>query len=89
MIPPNPRTPLVAGKRVTRLGNVAKPTLTRFSRRSFDCGFWGTAATREHVRHAGASSLLLMACHFNGWDHAGKGRPVHPGCGRTFGGKWL
>ena len=48
-----------------------------------NCGFWGTAATREHVRHSGASSLLLTACHFNGWDHAGKGDP----CIRAAGGR--
>jgi hypothetical protein len=48
-----------------------------------NCGFWGTPATREHVRHSGASSLLLTACHFNGWDHAGKGDP----CIRAAGGR--
>jgi hypothetical protein len=48
-----------------------------------NCGFWGTAASREHVRHSGPSSLLLTACHFNGWDHAGKGDP----CIRSAGGR--
>jgi hypothetical protein len=48
-----------------------------------NCGFWGTPATREHVRHSGPSSLLLTACHFNGWDHAGKGDP----CIRATGGR--
>jgi Pectate lyase superfamily protein len=48
-----------------------------------NCGFWGTPATREHVRHSGASSLLLTACHFNGWDHAGKG----DACIRAAGGR--
>ena len=38
-----------------------------------NCGFWGTAATREHVRHEGDSSLVLTACHFTGWDHGKKG----------------
>ena len=40
-----------------------------------NCGFWGTAATREHVRHEGASTLALTACHFTGWDQAKKGDP--------------
>jgi hypothetical protein len=40
-----------------------------------NCGFWGTPATREHVRHLGPSSLVLTACHFNGWDQPGKGDP--------------
>jgi hypothetical protein len=48
-----------------------------------NCGFWGTAATREHVRHAGPSSLVLTACHFNGWDQPGKGDP----CIRATGGR--
>jgi hypothetical protein len=39
------------------------------------CGFWGTELTREQVRHQGASSLLITACHFTGWDHDGKGAP--------------
>lgn len=38
-----------------------------------NCGFWGTEATREHVRHVGDSSLVLTACHFTGWDHGKKG----------------
>jgi hypothetical protein len=50
-----------------------------------NCGFWGTAATREHVRHTGSSSLVLTACHFTGWDHAGKGDP----CIRASGGRLL
>ena len=37
-----------------------------------NCGFWGTEATREHVRHSGQSSLVLTACHFNGWGRADK-----------------
>ena len=40
-----------------------------------NCGFWGTEATREHVRHLGPSSLVLTACHFTGWDHSRKGEP--------------
>jgi hypothetical protein len=40
-----------------------------------NCGFWGTEATREHIRHSGRSSLVLTACHFTGWDHARKGEP--------------
>lgn len=40
-----------------------------------NCGFWGTEATREHIRHRGDSSLVLTGCHFTGWDHAGKGDP--------------
>ncbi len=48
-----------------------------------NCGFWGTAATREHVRHGGPGSLVLTACHFTGWDHAGKGDP----CIRATGGR--
>jgi hypothetical protein len=40
-----------------------------------NCGFWGTELTREQVRHDGPGSLLLTACHFTGWDHAGKGDP--------------
>ena len=38
-----------------------------------NCGFWGTELTREHVRHSGDSSLVLTACHFNGWDWTKKG----------------
>ena len=38
-----------------------------------NCGFWGTELTREHVRHSGDSSLVLTACHFNGWDSHKKG----------------
>ena len=48
-----------------------------------NCGFWGTEATREHVRHSGPSSLVLTACHFNGWDRAGKG----DACIRAKGGR--
>ena len=40
-----------------------------------NCGFWGTEATQEHVRHNGPGTLALTACHFTGWDHAGKGDP--------------
>jgi hypothetical protein len=50
-----------------------------------NCGFWGIPATREHVRHEGASSLVLTACHFTGWDHAGKGDP----CIRSAGGRLI
>ncbi len=50
-----------------------------------NCGFWGTAATREQIRHEGPSSLVLSACHFTGWDHAGKGDP----CLRSAGGRLL
>jgi hypothetical protein len=47
-----------------------------------NCGFWGTELTREQVRHQGKSSLLLTACHFTGWDHAGKGDPCIRASGR-------
>ncbi len=50
-----------------------------------NCGFWGTDATREQVRHEGASTLVLSACHFTGWDHAGDGDP----CVRSAGGRLL
>src|ERR1019366_9056886 len=50
-----------------------------------NCGFWGTKATREHVRHSGPSSLVLTACHFTGWDHASKGDP----CIRAAGGRLI
>jgi hypothetical protein len=50
-----------------------------------NCGFWGTAATREQIRHEGPGSLVLSACHFTGWDHAGKGDP----CVRSSGGRLL
>jgi Pectate lyase superfamily protein len=49
------------------------------------CGFWGTELTREHVRHSGPGSLVLTACHFNGWDHAKKGDP----CIRASGGRLI
>ena len=50
-----------------------------------NCGFWGTETTAEHVRHSGPSSLVLTACHFNGWDRAGKGDP----CVRAAGGRLI
>jgi hypothetical protein len=50
-----------------------------------NCGFWGTEATREHVRHAGPSTLVLTACHFTGWDHGRKGDP----CIRAGGGRLI
>jgi hypothetical protein len=50
-----------------------------------NCGFWGTEATREHVRHRGPSSLVLTACHFSGWDHAKQGDP----CIRAAGGRLI
>jgi len=50
-----------------------------------NCGFWGTPATQEHIRHAGPGSLVLTACHFNGWDHARKGDP----CIRAAGGRLI
>src|SRR5512136_575809 len=40
-----------------------------------NCGFWGTEATKEHVRHTGPGCLILTSCHFTGWDRAGKGDP--------------
>jgi Pectate lyase superfamily protein len=40
-----------------------------------NCGFWGTELTKEQVRHQGASSLMLTACHFTGWDQDGKSNP--------------
>jgi len=48
-----------------------------------NCGFWGTPATREHIRHLGPSTLVLTACHFISWDQAGKGDP----CIRASGGR--
>ena len=50
-----------------------------------NCGFWGTEATREHIRHLGNSSLVLTACHFTGWDHGKKGEP----CIRASGGRLI
>ncbi len=47
-----------------------------------NCGFWGTELTREQVRHEGESALVLTACHFTGWDHAGKGAPCIRASGR-------
>ena len=49
-----------------------------------NCGFWGTELTREQVRHQGESSLVLTACHFTGWDHAGKGDPCIRAPGRRL-----
>jgi hypothetical protein len=49
------------------------------------CGFWGTAETKEHVLKLGPSTLALTACHFTGWDHAGKGDP----CIRAAGGRLI
>lgn len=48
-----------------------------------NCGFWGTEATREQIRHAGASSLVLTGCHFTGWAQAEKEAP----CVRASGGR--
>ena len=48
-----------------------------------NCGFWGTELTREQVRHQGAGSPVLTACHFTGWDHARRGDP----CIRAAGGR--
>lgn len=48
-----------------------------------NCGFWGTEVTREHVRHSGRSTLILTACHLNGWDRPKKGDP----CIRSSGGR--
>ncbi len=50
-----------------------------------NCGFWGTEATREQIRHQGPGTLVLSACHFTGWDHAGKGDP----CVRAASGRLL
>ena len=61
-----------------------------------NCGFWGTELTREHIRHSGDSSLVLTACHFNGWDwhkrgdacvRADNGRLIVNGCDFQDGGK--
>ncbi len=50
-----------------------------------NCGFWGTELTREHIRHQGDSSLVLTACHFNGWDWHKQGEPcVRAGAGRLL-----
>jgi len=50
-----------------------------------NCGFWGTDATVEHIRHLGNSSLVLTACHFTGWDRGKKGSP----CIRAAGGRLI
>ncbi len=50
-----------------------------------NCGFWGTELTREHVRHAGNSSLVLTGCHFTGWAQADKAAP----CIRANGGRLI
>lgn len=47
-----------------------------------NCGFWGTEVTQEQIRHQGASSLVLTACHFTGWDHEGKGTACVRASGR-------
>jgi hypothetical protein len=47
------------------------------------CGFWGVRETKEHVLKLGPSTLMLTACHFTGWDAAGKGAP----CIRASGGR--
>jgi len=47
-----------------------------------NCGFWGTELTHEQIRHQGESSVVLTACHFTGWDHAGKGDPCIRASGR-------
>jgi hypothetical protein len=41
-----------------------------------NCGFWGMERTQEHIRQNGPSTLALTACHFNGWDRAGKKDPA-------------
>ena len=48
-----------------------------------NCGFWGIKETVEQVRKHGPSTLILMSCHFNGWDAAGAGAP----CIRADGGR--
>jgi hypothetical protein len=50
-----------------------------------NCGFWGTEATQEQIRHNGRGSLVLTSCHFTGWDHARKGAP----CIRVGGGRLI
>ena len=47
------------------------------------CGFWPVPETREQVVKLGPSTLMLTACHFAGWDSAGKGVP----CVRAAGGR--
>jgi hypothetical protein len=50
-----------------------------------NCGFWGTEATQEHIRHSGPGSLVMTSCHFTGWDHARKGDPcIRAGNGRLI-----
>jgi hypothetical protein len=41
-----------------------------------NCGFWGMERTQEHIRHGGASTLALTACHFISWDRANKNDPA-------------
>jgi len=50
-----------------------------------NCGFWGTAPTREHIRHSGPGSFVLTACHFINWDQSGKSDP----CIRASGGRLI
>ncbi len=54
-----------------------------------NCGFWGTPATKEHIRHEGPCLVSLTSCHFNGWGQAdpaapcvraSKGRLIVSGC---------
>jgi hypothetical protein len=49
-----------------------------------NCGFWGTEATSEHIRHSGDSSLVLTACHFNGWGRADKQAPCVRASGKRL-----
>ena len=50
-----------------------------------NCGFWPVPETQEQVVKLGPSTLMLTACHFAGWDNAGKGHP----CLRAAGGRLL
>jgi hypothetical protein len=50
-----------------------------------NCGFWGIMQTEEQVRKHGPSTLMLQACHFNGWDAARTGVP----CIRADGGRLM
>jgi hypothetical protein len=47
------------------------------------CGFWPVPGTHEQLVKLGPSTLMVTACHFAGWDSAGKGVP----CVRAAGGR--
>ena len=50
-----------------------------------NCGFWTVPETKEQIVKLGPSTLMLNACHFAGWDSAGKNVP----CIRASGGRLM